>query len=653
MAVLTVQNVSKYWGAEMLFEGVSFLLNEGEKIALVGRNGAGKTSLLKILMGRLEHESGSISVSGGARVGYLSQDPEFTPGNSLLQEAESVFAYLRRWEEQLRTMEAKMAEAQTDEALQELMDEYARITAQFEAAGGYGAPARVKSVLFGLGFNEADMEKPVEFLSGGQKVRLGLAKLLLDEPELMLLDEPTNHLDLRAVEWLEGYFRSLKSAAILVSHDRYFLDRVITRTLEMESGRGEIYHGNYSYYLEEKKRRTESALSQWERQSKEAARLEAFYLKWRNTPSRKDQAQDRKKKLERLRGQMSDRPQDRHKSIKLNFDIDFQSGEDVLVTRDLVVGYDKPLVTDVDLFLTRGERVALVGPNGAGKTTFLKVVQGMLRPLGGEIRWGVGIQKGYFSQDLDDLDPARTALQEMLEIPGFTKFDAYSLLGRFLFSGEDADKLIGTCSGGERNRLILAKLMVAGANVLILDEPTNHLDLESKTVLEEALNDYPGTVLFVSHDRFFVDQVATTVWEFADGTMTEFEGNWTKYREEKERLAQLALAKALAEEPVEEEAPRGSAAASVAAEVERIRKSQEQEQVRQNKKDQRKAEAAARRLEGEIEQGEARKVELEEKLADPEIYRSATGRALVAEYEALKAELERLYEEWERLLGIE
>lgn len=230
MAVLTVQNVSKYWGVEMLFEGVSFLLNEGEKIALVGRNGAGKTTLLKILMGRMEYESGSIGLGGGARVGYLSQDPEFTPGNTLLQEAETVFAHLRRWEEQLRTMEARMAEAQTDEALQELMDEYARITAQFEAAGGYGAPARVKSVLFGLGFSETDLERPVEFLSGGQKVRLGLAKLLLDEPDLMLLDEPTNHLDLRAVEWLEGYFRSLKSAAILVSHDRYFLDRVITRT---------------------------------------------------------------------------------------------------------------------------------------------------------------------------------------------------------------------------------------------------------------------------------------------------------------------------------------------------------------------------------------------------------------------------------------
>jgi ATP-binding cassette subfamily F protein 3 len=648
MAVLTVQNLSKYWGAEKLFEGISFLLNEGEKIALVGRNGAGKTTLLKILMGRLEHDGGNIAIAGGARVGYLSQDPEFTAGNTLLQEAESVFAYLRRWEEQLRSLEAKMAEETDEETLHSLMDDYARITTQYEAAGGYGAPARVKSVLFGLGFTEEDLHKPVEVLSGGQKVRLGLAKLLLEEPELMLLDEPTNHLDLKAVEWLEGYFRSLKSAAILVSHDRYFLDRVITRTLEIEGGKAEIYHGNYSYYLEEKKRRTEAALAQWERQAKEAARLEQFYLKWRNTPSRKDQAQDRKKKLERLKAQMSERPQDRHRSIKLSFDIDFQSGEDVLLTKDLAIGYDRPLAKEINLFLTRGERVALVGPNGAGKTTFLKVIQGMLKPLAGEIRWGVGIQRGYFSQDLDDLDPTRTCLEEMLEIPGFTKFDAYSLLGRFLFSGEDALKVIGQCSGGERNRLILAKLMVSGANVLILDEPTNHLDLESKAVLEEALNDFPGTILFVSHDRFFVDRVATTIWEFEGGSVTEFEGNWTAYKEEKERLALLATQAAAAE--VAKAEARGSTA-TLSPEAEKLRRSAEVEQARQNKKEQRKAEAAAKRLEAEIEQVEARRAELEEKMADPEIYRSATGRALVAEYEAVRAELERLYEEWERILA--
>ncbi|MGE5674730.1 MAG: ribosomal protection-like ABC-F family protein [Mycobacterium leprae] len=632
MAILTVQGLSKYWGVELLFKDISFLLNEGEKMALVGRNGTGKSTLLKILMERMEHDEGTVIMPSGCRIGYLSQDPEFTPGRTLLEEAQSVFAYLQKWERDLRALEDRMGATGSDEELQAVMDEYTRVTAQFEAAGGYEAPARVKMVLFGLGFVEEDLRKPVEVLSGGQKVRLGLGKMLLEEPDLMLLDEPTNHLDLEATEWLENYFRNMKSAAILVSHDRYFLDKVITRVLEIENATCDIYYGNYSYYLEEKKRRQEALLTEFERQQAEYSRLEAFYLKWRNTPSRKDQAQSRKKMMDRM--ELMERPQTRHKNVKLEFDIDFESGNDVLKTENLAKAFDDNLVfSGLNLQLFKGDRVALVGPNGCGKSTFMKVVHGLMKPTAGSYFWGVGVERGYFSQDLDQLDHSRTCMEEMLEIPGFTKFDAYSLLGRFLFSGDDALKRIDQCSGGERNRLILAKMTVEGSNVLLLDEPTNHLDLDSKIVLEEALNEFPGTLVFVSHDRYFVDQVANKIWEFSDGHVTQYEGNYSDYTAEKQRLAMLAAQAETAEGPK----PKPS-------ELSR----QQGSQASKDRKEEKKAAEALRRLEQEIHTLEARKAELETHMSDPDLYKTATGRQTVGEYNSVQADLERLYEEWER-----
>ncbi len=647
MAVLTVQGLAKYWGADLLFKDISFLLNEGEKIALVGRNGTGKTTLLKILMGRMEYDEGSIRLAGGCRVGYLSQDPNFTPGRTLFEEAKSVFAYVQRLEEELRDLEARMGAATEEAELTAVMEEYTQKTAQFEAAGGYDGPTRTKMVLFGLGFTEEDMNKPVENLSGGQKVRLGLAKLLLEAPDLMLLDEPTNHLDLHATEWLEGYFKSIKSAAILVSHDRYFLDKVITRVLELENKSGDLYHGNYSYFLEEKKRRLEAAMTAFERQQAEIKKLEDFYLKWRSTPSRKDQAQSRKKQLDKI--ERLDRPKMRTKTMKLDFDMDYESGGDVLKVENLGKSFgEKKIFAGVNLEMFKGDRIALVGPNGAGKTTFLKIIQGLLSPTSGTYLWGVGVQRGYFSQDLDALDYTKTAYDEMLEIPGYTKFDAYSLLGAFLFSGEDAHKPIAQCSGGERNRLILAKLMVAGANVLLLDEPTNHLDLESKQVLEESLQEYPGTVVFVSHDRYFVDQIATKVWEFEGGGVTEYEGNYSEYKAEKERLA-LYQAQLEAEAEAQGQAARAEKGAPPAPRKESGQEAQatRKEQQRQEKK----AQEALKRIEQEIARLEERKGELEGQMSNPEILRSSTGRQVVAEYNSIQGDLERLYVEWEKAVS--
>ncbi|HHW15215.1 MAG TPA: ABC-F family ATP-binding cassette domain-containing protein, partial [Firmicutes bacterium] len=539
MAVLQMAGLAKYWGAETLFKDVDLLVNEGEKVALVGRNGTGKTTLLRLVLGRVEPDAGTVTLSAGCRVGYLSQDPEFMTGRTVLTEAQSVFAQLERWAEELRALERQMGASRDETQLQMLMERYAQLLARYEEAGAYSVTARVKAVLFGLGFAEGDLDKPVEALSGGQKVRLGLARLLLEEPDLLLLDEPTNHLDLAATEWLEGQLKTLKSAALLVSHDRYFLDRVATKTFELENQTGVFYAGNFSFSREEKRRRLEQAIEAYERNQAERARLREFYEKWRSTPTRKSQALSRKRQLDKM--EVLERPVSHRKDMKLDFRVGRGSGNDVLAVEGLRLAYgDHVVLSGLTLRVAKGDRVALVGPNGAGKTTLLKALAGRLAPAGGHLRWGANVELGYFSQDLEGLDPTRTCLEEMLAIPGFTRYDAHALLGRFLFSGEDALKLIGRCSGGERNRLVLAKLTVSGANVLLLDEPTNHLDLESKAVLEEALVEYPGTVLFVSHDRYFVDRVATKVWEVSSGGVTEYAGNYSAYKAEKERRAALA-----------------------------------------------------------------------------------------------------------------
>jgi ATP-binding cassette subfamily F protein 3 len=449
-----------------------------------------------------------------------------------------------------------------------------------------------------------------------------MSKLILEEPEVMLLDEPTNHLDLPTTEWLESFLAASNSTLMIVSHDRYFLDRVTNITLELEHNHGHIYKGNYSFYLKEKKLRQEAAQADYRRQEAERLKLQTFYEKWRATPSRKNQAMSRKKALERM--EPAAKPKGPQATMKLNFTIKQHSGKNVLTLESLGMSFpDKTLFEDVNLKVRRGERIAICGPNGAGKTTLLKIIWGLLAPTEGQVHWGGGVSVGYFSQALDNLNYQNTCLEEIMELPGFTKFDAHALLGRFLFSGDDAHKLISQCSGGERNRLVLAKLMAMGNNVLLLDEPTNHLDLDSKAVLEEALADFPGTMLLVSHDRFFVDKIATSIWEIASGTICQFAGNYSAYREEKLRL------EALAEEVVCVERPRKKTSQKV----------------------ERKKEAQEKQLEEEIERLEACKAELEGELGKPEIYKTGRARELVAQYDAIGKELDELYVSWEELVG--
>jgi len=631
MSIITVKGLSKYWGAELLFQGVEFMLNPGEKMALLGRNGTGKTTLMQILLGKMEHDDGMVVKAGGLRLAYLSQDPELVPENTVLIEAQRALTHISELERKLRACEREMAEA--GGRLATLMEQYGDLTAQYEAAGGYDARTRVLTVLNGLGFTGQDLDKPVAILSGGQKVRLGLAKVLLSEPDLMLLDEPTNHLDLEATEWLENYFQNMRAAAILVSHDRYFLDKVISKVYELDQRTGEIYHGNYSFYVDEKKRRAEAAMLAFERQQEEYRKLEAFYLKWRLTPSRKDQAMSRKKKLDKM--ELMDRPRNNQKSVNMRWQNARETGEDVLEVRVLSKQYgDKTLFSGVSLYAYKGDKIALVGPNGVGKTTLLKIIHELLTPTVGTFRWGKGVKRGYFSQDLDDLDPSRTCFEEMLAIEGFDNFMARSLLGRFLFSGQDAEKRIATCSGGERNRLILAKLVVSGANVLLLDEPTNHLDIAAKEVLQEALEAFAGTIVLISHDRYFVDRVANKVWEFSSEGVTPYEGNYSDYKAEKARREALKAA-----EQVEQ-------TKSVA---ERIR-GQKSSELRQRQEERQRAKAIAE-LENKITALEQEKAALEQQLATEQTYRDDGGRELVSRYRSLLEELTRQYLIWDHLVS--
>lgn len=635
MTLLNVSGLTKYFGAEKLFGDISFTLAQGEKMGLVGKNGAGKSTLLKMLAGKEEVDGGAIAIVGNSRLGFLTQDPVLEQGLTVEEETLKAFGHLKLWEERLRALEGSMALASGD-GLEQLMEEYGQLTVRFEAAGGYEYHARCRAVLFGLGFTQDDLRLQVEHLSGGQRVRAGLAKLLLEQPDLLLLDEPTNHLDLGATEWLEEHLKGFKGAVIAVSHDRYFLDAVTAKTLEIDGGRGTVYSGNYSYFVRVREERLTQQHEQYQRQQAEISRMKAFIQKWR-AGTRSRQSKSWEKRLDRL--DVIDKPRLRQKEMGLEFPINAESGEEVLHIDRLGKSYDaNVLFRGLTAVVERGERIALVGKNGAGKTTLLKILTGRERPTEGSFSWGFGVEWAYFSQDLNQVDDRNTLLREIQDSTGMTNFEARSLLGRFLFSGEDAEKVVGSLSGGERNRLVLAKLVTSEANVLLLDEPTNHLDLASKRVLEEALVEFPGTIFVVSHDRYFLDCVATRVFEFIDGGINQYEGNYTAFRE-----ARLAAAAALAAgargqgcEPKKDERPKGG---------------REQEATREAQRQARAALKETKRLEEEISSLEQRKADLEGRLSNPEAYREARARELTLEYQVVCRDLERLYVQWEKIAG--
>ena len=550
MIVLQVNQLYKSFVTDEILSGVKLEVQHRDRVALVGRNGAGKSTLLKIIAGQMSYDSGEIIIPKDIRLGYLEQHAGIDSELSLWDEMMTVFNHLREKEGMIRNLELKMAEP----AIYEDADNYARIMSEydqlqhdFKEAGGYQYEADTRSVLHGMQFFPEDYDKPIRSLSGGQRTRLALAKLLLSKPDLLILDEPTNHLDIETLSWLEGYLKGYDGAILIVSHDRYFLDQVVTFVYEVSRTKVKKYVGNYSAYLDEKAKNYERDLKMYERQMDEKAKLETFIQKNLARASTTKMAQSRRKVLEKT--EWMDSPDGDEKSANFGFTIERQSGNDVLSIDDLTIGYaNKPISSNISMRVFREDRIALVGPNGVGKSTLLKTIVKDLAAHKGDIRYGTNVQIGYYDQEQAKLNSNKTVLAELWdEWPLLNEKDIRNILGRFLFSGDDVAKPVNALSGGEKARLALAKLMMQKSNFLILDEPTNHLDLDSKEVLENALIDYPGTLLFVSHDRYFINRIATKVVELSNDGSFEYLGDYDYYVEKKQELLELAEMKAAAE----------------------------------------------------------------------------------------------------------
>jgi ATP-binding cassette subfamily F protein 3 len=530
MTILTAYNLGKYYGGQDIFTDLNFTLNPGDRIALIGRNGEGKTTLLRILAGLEPASQGRVQTAKNLKIGYLAQHASLASTQGKLWElALTAFAGLRRQEAELRALESDLARAADEAAHDRLLEQYGEAQARFEHAGGYNYEQTARQVLTGLGFTPGEYEKPLAQFSGGEQSRIHLARLLLERPDLMLLDEPTNHLDLDSVEWLETYLQSWPGAMVIVAHDRYFLDKVASGVYELAMGKLEFYKGNFSHYALQRAERFERRQKEYQAQQEFIAKEEEF-IRRNLAGQRTREAQGRRKRLERLEKQ--ERPVEQ-KKLNLAMQTTLRSGDLVLATHDLMVGYPdgEPLFTCPDLEIRRGDRVALLGPNGAGKTTFIKTILGQVPARSGAIRFGAGVKAGYFAQTQATLNLEATVLDEILSVRNLLIGEARNFLGAFLFSGDDVFKPVGSLSGGERSRVALAKLTLTGANFLILDEPTNHLDIPSQEVLEGVLADFKGTVLLVSHDRYFVDALASQTWalEPATKTVTAIEGGYSEY----------------------------------------------------------------------------------------------------------------------------
>ncbi|MGY0694888.1 ABC-F family ATP-binding cassette domain-containing protein [Virgibacillus sp. FSP13] len=637
MIIMQLNGISKSFGAEKILSTIKLEIKEKDRIAIVGRNGAGKSTLLKIMAGELSYDEGEIHKPKDLSIGYLSQHTGLESDKTIWNEMLDVFQHLINQEKELRLLEREMEQASSLSAAnyEQLLHDYDKKQQAFEAGGGYRYEADIKAVLTGLHFQDYDYETPIHELSGGQKTRLALGKLLLKKPELLILDEPTNHLDIDTLAWLENYLANYPGAVTIVSHDRYFLDKTVTIVYEISYHRTKKYHGTYSKFLEQKALNFEQEMKEFEKQQTEIKKLETFIQKNIVRASTTKRAQSRRKQLEKM--DKLEKPAGEESSATFSFQITRRSGNDVLKIDDLSFRYEdsgEELFSNVKIHVNRGDRIALVGPNGVGKTTLLKTILGRLKPSHGTIQLGTNVQIGYYDQEQMNLTPSKTILQELWdEHPTVNEKDIRTVLGNFLFSGDDVLKLVHSLSGGEKARLSLAKLMMQKANLLILDEPTNHLDIDSKEVLEAALIDFPGTIIFVSHDRYFINKITDQVVEMQQDGATVYLGDYDYYMEKKEEEAERARLRQTAE--VMNKKDQGNLSFK------------EEKKLRS---EQRKKERKIAELENTIEQRENELAELEQKMTEPEIYQDhEKALELTKQTGEIKQEVEQLMEEWTAL----
>jgi ATP-binding cassette, subfamily F, member 3 len=643
MILLQLNGISKYFGAEPILTNIKLEVQSKDRIGLVGRNGAGKSTLLKIIAGLHSYDQGEIIKPKDVTIDYMGQSTILESELSIWDEMMTVFQPLKQMEQQLRELEQQMGDPallNNEAQYEKLLREYDELQVKFKDQGGYQYEADTRSILHGFRFSDYDYTTPISTLSGGQKTRLALAKLLLTKPDLLILDEPTNHLDIDTLSWLEQFLQNYSGAILIVSHDRYFLDKVVTQIYEVSRTNVTKYIGNYSNYLIQKAEQYERDLKQYEKQQDEIAKLNDFIQRNIARASTTKRAQSRRKQLDRL--ELLSQPSGYEKSASFRFDIERQSGNEVLKLADVAVAYkqdESPVIQNINLRITRGESIALVGPNGVGKSTLLKAVTDQLPLQKGKVVFGSNVTIGYYDQEQANLISNKTVLQELWDdYPTKTEKEIRTTLGNFLFSGEDVLKTVSTLSGGEKARLALAKLMMKKANFLILDEPTNHLDLDSKQVLENALIDYPGTLLFVSHDRYFINRIASKVIELSANQAEEYLGDYDYYVEKKAEFLELEQLTAQEIQP-----PNKQKNETVP----------EQKSYTQDKEAKKLARQRKRRIEEieiQIQELEEKIAQSEERLCDPDIYQNHEEvHKINIEKEAWEETLAELMEEWETL----
>lgn len=628
--LLQASNLTKSYSGENIFSNVKFEVKSNDRIAIVGRNGAGKTTLMKILAGTEDYDSGHLSIAKHVNVGYLTQQMTLNAEGTVYEAMKKPFLHIERMQQELNNIATYLSEQSENahsDAYQEKLAEYERLQHKFESQDGYLYETKIKSVLTGLNFTEEDFHKKIDSFSGGQKTRLALAEMLLHNPDLLLLDEPTNHLDMDTTAWLENYLTTYSGAIVIISHDRYFLDKVVNTVYDVALGQVTKYVGNYSKFIELRDQFYDKMQAEYERQQAEIKRLETFVQKNITRASTSGMAKSRRKVLEKMT--KIDMPKQDDHSMNLRFTIEKETGNDVLRCSDLAIGYTTPLATNINFDVSKQDAIAFIGPNGIGKTTLIKTIAKLLKPLAGNVHYGANLSIGYYDQKQAEFSSNNTVLEELWQYyPTMPEKEIRTVLGRFLFVQDDVKKIINDLSGGEKARLQLAKLSLENHNVLILDEPTNHLDIDAKEVLEDALIHYPGTLLFVSHDRYFINKLATKVFHMDTAGGRMFLGDYSYFIEkEEERMAILA-------HQAEEE-------------TKSVNKENDYDAFKANQKEIRKLERQKEKLETQIEANEERINEIELELTKPEVF-SDIDKANTFNEELIKlnTENEKLLEEW-------